>query len=85
MPFMKTLRRSFRPAASPGCDPTTSTGMPSGRKSSAKRSAPSPEASAGVARPRARDDTDQGDVGELDGERGRELALELRDAVLRSA
>ncbi len=51
MPFMKTLRRSFSPAASPGCGPTTSTGIPSGRNSSAKRSAPAPDASAGVARP----------------------------------
>ena len=48
---MKTLRSSFSPAASPGVGPTTSTGIPSGRKSSAKRSAPSPDASAGVRRP----------------------------------
>ena len=52
MPFMKTLRSSFSPAASPGRAPTTSTGIPSGRKSAAKRSAPAPDASAGVARPR---------------------------------
>ena len=50
-PFMKTLRNSFSPAASPGRAPTTSTGIPSGPKISAKRSAPSPDASAGVRRP----------------------------------
>ena len=78
MPFMKTLRSSFRPAASPGCGPTTSTGIPSGRKSSAKRSAPAPDASAGVARPVLGHDADQRDVGELHRQRRRELPLELR-------
>ena len=50
---MNTLRRSFKPAASPGWSPTTSTGIPSGPTSSAKRGAPPPDASAGVATPRA--------------------------------
>ena len=48
---MNTLRRSFSPAASPGSRPTTSTGIPSGRTSSANRSAPPPDASAGVRTP----------------------------------
>ena len=50
-PFMNTLRRSFSAAASPAAAPTTSTGIPSGRKSSAKRDAPEPETSAGVPSP----------------------------------
>ena len=78
MPFMKTLRRSFSPAASPGCRPTTSTGIPSGRNSSAKRSAPAPETSAGVARPVLGHDAVQRDVGERHRQRVRELALQLR-------
>ena len=36
-PFMKTLRRSFMPAASPGSSPTISTGIPSGWTISANR------------------------------------------------
>ena len=78
MPFMKTLRRSFSPAASPGSAPTTSTGIPSGPKSSAKRSAPSPEASARRAEARLGHDADQRDVGELHGQRVGELPLQLR-------
>ena len=77
-PFMKTLRSSFSPAASPGREPTTSTGIPSGPKISAKRSAPSPDASAGVRRPVLGNDADQRDVHELGRERGGELLLERR-------
>ena len=77
MPFMKTLRRSFRPAASPGLGPTTSTGIPSGRKSSAKRSAPAPDASAGVARPRLGTTPISATSANCNRQRRRELPLEL--------
>ena len=49
---LATARVKAAGLESPGCAPTTSTGMPSGRNSSAKRSAPAPEASAGTLRPR---------------------------------
>ena len=75
---MKTLRSSFRPAASPGCGPTTSTGIPSGPKVPAKRSAPSPDASAGVRRPVLGNDADERNVHELHRERRGELELEIR-------
>ena len=51
-PFMKTLRRSFSAAASPASVPTTSTRIPTGPSRAANRSAPVPEASAGVSIPR---------------------------------
>ena len=38
-PFMKTERRSFSGAASPGCSETTSTGMPSGSRTPRRRRA----------------------------------------------
>ena len=78
MPFMKTLRSSFRPAASPGCGPTTSTGIPSGRKSpgEALRALSGRERRRSQAR--AGNDADQRDVRELHRERRGELALELR-------
>ena len=51
-PLRKTLRASLREAAKPGSSVPTSTGMPQAPKSSAKRAAPAPEASAGVRSPR---------------------------------
>ncbi|MEA2420773.1 MAG: hypothetical protein QOE60_2979 [Thermoleophilaceae bacterium] len=52
-PFMNTLRASLRAAAAPGSAPTTVTGIPSRSKAAANRSAPLPDASAGVRTPQS--------------------------------
>ena len=78
MPFMKTLRSSFKPAASPGRGPDHFDGHPErpeelgeafGARSRRQRRRRQTE---------ARDDADQSDVGELHRQRRRELPLELR-------
>ena len=77
-PFMNTERTSLSAAASPGRLETTCTGIPSGTSASANACADGPDASAGVARPRAGTGPSSATSAKrAAGERG-QLALERR-------